>query len=177
MEIQKTKKKVHDEIEFTAPDNDSAAQVANSGPKSISHGWWIASVILGKLVLLPLFGFAIFMALGTQQSPFRQPPKALDNGTGAAFLAHSSSSIPGDSSTPTYSEAALSDFLWPKDRLFRAIVVMQWSAPSCLTLIVMCHRVGLDQSMVQDVAVLYLIMYTVAAAATTFWVTLGLAFF
>jgi len=164
-EILRMQKKVHDE----------SRPVSAGAEHGVSHGWWMAAVILGKLVLLPACGFAIFMALGRVQQSIQQPPLALESKVQTSL--QSGSAIPGDSMPSTYFPSALGEFLWPNDKLFRAVVVMQWSAPSCLTLIVLCHRVGLDQNTVQAVAGLYLIMYALAATATTFWVTIGLAIF
>jgi predicted permease len=165
IEILRAQRKVCDDPVSSLPVSEHAGSF-----KLASHGSWMASVIFGKLVLLPAFGFLIFAAFGRAQRSIEQPPLVLNHETGAALAARSA--IPGD-----FMASAVGAFLWPDDKLFRAIVVMQWSAPSCLTLIVLCHRVGLDQNTVQAVAALYLIMYALAATATTFWVTIGLAIF
>jgi len=114
---------------------------------------WAIAALTGKLLVLPLLGFVLFQFLSWIQLP--QP--------GTAW--------------PLTAVHRVAAALWPQDRLLRAVVVMQWSAPTCLNLAVLCHRAGLKDAVVQATAILYILMYGVTALTTTFWVTLGLKMF
>jgi len=114
---------------------------------------WAIAALTGKLLVLPLLGFVLFQFLSWIQLP--QP--------GTAW--------------PLTAVHRVAAALWPQDRLLRAVVVMQWSAPTCLNLAVLCHRAGLEDAVVQATAILYILMYGVTALTTTFWVTLGLKMF
>mmetsp|Transcript_51727 Transcript_51727/g.133511 ORF Transcript_51727/g.133511 Transcript_51727/m.133511 type:complete len:119 (-) Transcript_51727:93-449(-) len=109
---------------------------------------WVAAILVGKLVLMPALGFAAFAALAR-----------LRRGAGGGLA------------------MGPSDALWPDDRLLRTVVILQWSAPSCLSLISLCYRVSLGESVTQAVAALYLVMYAAIIVTTTFWVSAGLMLF
>jgi len=125
---------------------------------------WMAAVLAGKLLLMPLIGFTIFTALSALQRFEYVPPIE------AEFLQQ-----PDATSMPGLGDLGYA--LWPNDKLLRAVVVMQWTAPSCLNIAVLCHRVGLDDSIVQALSALYLAMYGITILTTTFWVASGLALF
>jgi hypothetical protein len=143
------------------------------------HGW-LKTVLAGKLVLVPLVGFFTFTVMSWLQH------------VGAARAVASSPTL-GDGITAGTAMTDISDgesvgtlaarmrflatLLWPEDRLFRAVCVLQWSAPSCMSLIVLCHRARVEESTVQLVALLYLVMYGGAVLSTTGWVAAGLYFF
>ncbi|CAE8689498.1 unnamed protein product, partial [Polarella glacialis] len=73
--------------------------------------------------------------------------------------------------------AVLSRAFWPEDKLMRAVVVAQWSAPSCMNLIVLGHRAGVQDNFMQALAALYLVLYGVCAFTSAAWISAGLAIF
>mmetsp|Transcript_23807 Transcript_23807/g.56324 ORF Transcript_23807/g.56324 Transcript_23807/m.56324 type:complete len:464 (+) Transcript_23807:75-1466(+) len=120
---------------------------------------WLAAVVFGKLVLLPAVGFLTFAKLSKLQVEYPiSQCSAQDDCLGASAVVRS-----------------ILAHLWPDDRLFRTMLVMQWSAPSFLNLVVICHRAALDKAIIQSVAMLYLVMYASTIVTTTCWVGVGLA--
>jgi len=132
---------------------------------------WMMLALAGKLVILPTAGGIVISAICALRG------SGLD-GHGIGMAEGSAANASGSESElfPTPAEGLL-DKLWPENEVLRAVVVMEWSAPSCLAIIVFCHRIGLEEAAVQAVAVLYLSMYVVTVVSTTFWVTAGLAIF
>jgi hypothetical protein len=137
--------------------NGHLHQVQSSGAT------WLIILVASKLILMPTIGFCLFMVFNLM-CLYSKPDLAP---TGVA-----SSEAFGLEILP-----ALGRMLFPTDQLLRTILVLQWSSPSCLTLIVLCHRVGLDAKLAQIVAASYLVMYLATAVSTTCWVAAGLALF
>jgi len=117
---------------------------------------WVLAVLLGKLVLVPALGFLIFSYLSREQQQAHDP-------------------LLGDETSGASGAWDLA--LWPDDRLLRTVVVLQWAAPSCLSLITLCYRFNLGESITKAVAALYLVMYVLTTVTTTCWVSAGLRLF
>lgn len=116
---------------------------------------WMIAVLSGKLLLMPMIAFSIFSFLcSLQRLQFED--------AASIFL---------DTFVP------LADSIWPSDKLLRAVVVMQWSAPTCLNIAVLCHRARIPDGLVQALSSMYLAMYGLTALSTTFWVAAGLSLF
>lgn len=122
---------------------------------------WMVAVLTGKLFLMPCIGFTLWTYLTRLQRLELQRLEITDTAFRPAFDAM----------------AGVADAIWPADKLMRAVIVMQWSAPSCLNIAVLCHRAGLQEHIVQAVSALYLAMYGLTAVSTTFWVASGLSVF
>lgn len=130
---------------------------------------WLVAVLVGRLACMPALCFVAVAVLRAVQMPH-----AVLNGSSVDELGVDLLTSPAMLSLPAWSSSAY--HLWPNDQLVRAVVVMQWSAPSCLSLIVLCHRAGLSEAVVQAVSAMYLVMYGLAVVSTTGWVTAGLSF-
>lgn len=123
----------------------------------------MAATIVGKLFIMPALGFFFF---GT-----------LSNLRGAPALHEQ---LPTDKSgleSELSVLAHLAHLLWPADKLLRSVLIMQWSAPSCLGIMVLCHRAGLDDGVVQALSLSYLAMYGLTLLTTTLWLSGGLSLF
>lgn len=128
---------------------------------------WMVVTIAGKLLLMPLLGFLAFsMLCGLKHFASMAVPT-------------SSMVLPTTSHAEPIVDvlARVGNAVWPQDKLLRAIVVMQWAAPTCLNLVVLSNRAGLDDDVLQAVSALYLAMYATTIVATTFWVSAGIAIF
>jgi predicted permease len=111
---------------------------------------WVGAAIAGKLVCVP----ALCMLLTTFMQSYAEQEQGF-----------------GEIAFPI----SFLESLWPSGhRLLRAIVLLQWSAPSCLSLIILCHRACLGERIARAVATMYLAMYPLAIATSTVWLTLGL---
>lgn len=154
-------------------DEHRASAKAKDGAAPTCHASWIATVLFGKLFLMPALSFCAFtVAYRLQLQPGRLDVDLTEDAV--AEPAVSGLALP---QLRYAAVGQLSRMLWPDDRLLRTVVVLQWSAPSCLGLIVLCHRVGLDDALVRAMAMLYLVMYALTAVSTTIWVTAGLLLF
>lgn len=119
---------------------------------------WIIAIMAGRLLLVPALGFILLAALSREGGTEVFPR------LGAVVQAPSVTRL----------LKALTLAIWPADRLLRTVVLMQWSAPSCLMIIALCHRVNLNETVTHAVSALYLFMYAAAIVTTTFWVSAGL---
>jgi len=140
-----------------ADDCDSACISTEMGV-GVQHGCfldrdtlsWVGAAVTGKLVCMPV----LCMLLTVCMQQYAEDKPAFGE---IAF------------------RSPLLAALWPSDhRLLRAIVFMQWSAPSCLSLVVLCHRACLGERMARAVAAMYLAMYPLAIVTSTVWLTCGL---
>lgn len=127
---------------------------------------WLAVVVVGKLIILPAVGFLLFVQLSKLQAC-----SSGDQVVCPIIATAGQSEVQKPASVVLW---AL-EHLWPADRLFRTVLVMEWSAPSFLNLVVICHRAALDKAVIQSVAMLYLVMYGATILTTTGWVGVGLA--
>jgi len=126
---------------------------------------WLLAVVSGKLILVPLASSAIFELICNIQKQSQLPS-----------LPHARANLAPTTGTEVFI-SWLVNALWPADSLFRAVIVMQFSAPSCINIIVLCHRVGLQEGIVRAVSMLYLTMYAVTMFTSTMWVSSGLKLF
>lgn len=133
---------------------------------------WVLTAVFAKLMLLPAIGFTIFIVLTSLTSIARatsQPGPAGPAGPGSADAA--------DAELASVSFANMIAILWPQDKLLRILVLAQWCAPSCLQMIVLCHRVGLEECILHALAMMYLAMYSTTVLTSTAWLIAALMLF
>lgn len=56
--------------------------------------------------------------------------------------------------------SAMQEWFWPASLNARLVVVLNWVAPPCLCIVVLCHRFGVGESAMRYFLPLYLICYT-----------------
>lgn len=134
---------------------------------------WVLMTMSGKLLLLPALGFLAFLSLSGLQ---HVQANHMDNVDQVGQLQGAQGLLRGQPDA-LQQWSAMSTLLWPQDRLLRTLVLAQWSAPSCLNLIVLGHRVGLEESCLQSLAILYIAMYFSTTLTSTVWLTAGLSIF
>lgn len=145
--------------------DDVTTSKSNSAPPASAEKQkvvnWIATSVASKLIIMPCVGVLLCSLAG----------RITERTSDASAL------LPVDDTQASNTFLACFFLLWPQDRLLRVLVMMQWSAPSCLSLISMCYRCNLSNEITNAVASLYLVMYSSVVVTTTFWVSVAFLLF